>query len=1005
LASPSVVSAFLKTPRNNPGFVTRGGRVLKIPVNQNGMQPFEKIEGVTQSVLGVKAQVTPTTPGILPPLPVLSPILAPECFIPRARCLRDYDLVLGFDTEYNELKFHEFEQMVNDILSYQYTALFKASDGTYNLVENILYTESPLRDDRLSYAEVIYDVLDHFDIGRRRAQGMRILMVSHHGAAEWAALKGREELAIKHLVAVRGIPVTFKDMPVNCYDNHWNKSTVQATWRDTRLLSPQGKGQLADLAETTLHKKLEVSATEKRNMASLLVQDPVRFQAYAIGDTRVTLEYFVQYMETYEREFPDVEGMPLTLGDSGVKAYEAHLEKHPVLTPDIVFGKETRLIINGKGHKQRVKGEVSMRRFTKTLASDAYLGGFNQALMYGKCDVSDSDSIILDVDFSGAYPTTMAVLPVSDWNKTPMVLTDIDAVEHLLATPGIAGRSVPMVLAEANFVFPPDCKYPCLPVMSPYGPLYPLRGTTICTGVELALARRLGAEIKITLGFSFPTLHDEGGNRYLAFADFLGELARRRDEEKLINPGSLRDRMLKEIACSFYGKLSQGLEERTIYNFSGKGEKLKPSRMTSPHYAAMTTGIVRAALCALVDGVSRHEGCRVLSVTTDGAMIVVPRYGAIEVGGDGKVKPPKDAREALGPIYETLLSYYPIRCLEQGRLNLGSDPAWIEIKHVGDVALTAKTRGYYLYHQGKQQHFARAGAQINDPLEWERLYLAEGIETHKGRHLATMKEIMTGKHVDLINVPLKRKVNLDWDFKRMPLLDGSGLTRPPETVDEVYEAREIADAMRKRGQRATPQRVQLVATGMRTQGGTVETIRRTIHQAVAHDLGGWRPRYMKDIEIANRLDITLNAFKNYKRRRPHPQCLADTPEAQATIEDVARRLGLTVTPAMRGVLIAPTPDEKWPVSRPIPPTPLERQARYVEPDDGASAWDDEEPYTQEEIAQMVWECEEEMKQWTSAEWEEYLNEDFDPSDIDPEEMRILAREQEEWDLLMAEDPA
>ena len=172
-----------------------------------------------------------------------------------------------------------------------------------------------------------------------------------------------------------------------------------------------------------------------------------------------------------------------------------------------------------------------------------------------------------------------------------------------------------------------------------------------------------------------------------------------------------------------------------------------------------------------------------------------------------------------------------------------------------------RDRGYYLYHQGKQQHFARAGAQINDPLEWERLYLAEGIETHKGRHLATMKEIMTGKHVDLINVPLKRKVNLDWDFKRMPLLDGSGLTRPPETVDEVYEAREIADAMRKRGQRATPQRVQLVATGMRTQGGTVETIRRTIHQAVAHDLGGWRPRYMKDIEIANRLDITLNAFK------------------------------------------------------------------------------------------------------------------------------------------------
>jgi hypothetical protein len=538
------------------------------------------------------------------------------------------------------------------------------------------------------------------------------------------------------------------------------------------------------------------------------------------------------------------------------------------------------------------------------LAADTYHGGFNQAFEYGEC-TADCDWIIWDVDFSSAYMTAKATLPAIDWSKPASPLLSMEHVDCYASAEGISGGCVPIILAQARFKFPPDCPFPCLPVDSPYGLLYPLEGVTLATGVELALARRMGADVTIDFGFSLPTLRNAEGERVLAFAGFLGKLAQAREAEELHNPDSLRERMLKEFGNSFYGKMSQGVDERTIYNFSGRGTPLPPSAITTPHYAAMTTGIVRAALCALVAEVSKHPGCRVLSATTDGAMLLMPRYCDVEVGPDGKVKPPKDARDAMGPLYDRFLTYYPIRCLEQGRINLGvSNLAWLKVKHGGDRAVTARTRGYHLTYKGRTQYYARAATQVKDTAEWERLFLAEGIESHTGRHLATMKEIMEGRYKDLVNTPLVRKVNLDWDFKRIPLLDGTGRTRPPRTVEEVYAARDIADGMRKHGQRATPERVQLVAAGRQTRGGTRASIYRALHQAVAHNLGGWRPHRLKDVEIAKRLDIPATVFKNYKRRKQPPQSLPASPDVEAAIADVAQKLGLTVTPAMRSALLA-----------------------------------------------------------------------------------------------------
>ena len=847
--------------------------------------------------------MTPLTPVPLPPAPVGSPVPAPLCFQPTARCLARYDLILALDTEYQELLFDDGRVAVNDILCYSYTAVYREAEGSWKLVENILKTVSPLRADRMTYGQVLSKVLSRFQVGWRRAQGLKVLIVSHFGAAEWAAMRDREQVARDHLVCVRKCPVTFKSMPVHLEDKHKHRITVQVDLRDTELLSLQRRARLEHLAETTVHKKVDLTTWEISNMAWLMAHEPTRFIAYAIGDTRVTLEYYIGFMQTYEALFPNVETLPLTYGNAVVNVYNGYLAAHPWLSSNMVFGREERLIINEKGHKQRKPFEVDSRRLTKTLASEAFLGGLNQAMEHGEY-VVEPDSIILDVDFTGAYVTAMAALPVLDWNAKLIPLLSMGEVESAHSVENLVEGAVPLMFAHASFAFPPDCPYPCLPVQSTSCPLFPQDGVTTCTGIELALAQTMGARIDIDIGYYFPTLSDEQGKPVLAFAEFLGRLASAREEAERQQPGSLRACMLKELGSSFYGKLTQGIEERAVYNFSGGKGQLKPSAITTPHYGAMTTGITRTALQALVTEVTKHPGCRVLSATTDGAMIVVPRYGAIDVGEDGRVHPPKDARAALGVIFDGLLSYYPIRCLEQGRINLGVvDPTWLKIAAVGDRAVTARTRGYYLTYNGVKQYFAQASTQVKDPAEWERLFLADEIEHYESNHLATMKEIMEGKYQDLVMASQAKKVNLDYDQKRVPLLDGSGQTRPPVTVQEAEVNRAIADNLRKHGQRATPERVQLIAAGLCTTGGTNATIYRAIHKAVAQDVGGWRPHGLKDTEIAERLGITKSAFKTYKRRGAKLGALPGSPEVEAAIADVAQRLGLDVTDAMRTVLL------------------------------------------------------------------------------------------------------
>jgi hypothetical protein len=129
----------------------------------------------------------------------------------------------------------------------------------------------------------------------------------------------------------------------------------------------------------------------------------------------------------------------------------------------------------------------------------------------------------------------------------------------------------------------------------------------------------MGAEIKITQGDCFEYVRDESGETINIFAEFLKDLAQKRIQ---VGKATAQGEVYKLMGNTFYGKLAQGLRLRKIRNIDDSQSILRPSKISCPHYAAMTTGIVRAALVCLVNEIASTPGCRVLSATTDGCMVV-----------------------------------------------------------------------------------------------------------------------------------------------------------------------------------------------------------------------------------------------------------------------------------------------------------------------------------------------------------------------------------------------
>src|SRR5262249_41385166 len=150
---------------------------------------------------------------------------------------------------------------------------------------------------------------------------------------------------------------------------------------------------------------------------------------------------------------------------------------------------------------------------------------------------------------------------------------------------------------------------------------------------------------------------------------------------------------------------------------------------------------------------------------------------------------------------------------------------------------------------GVVQHEAHTGFRTDDTTLVD-LHDCEDIPLQTSTRLPSPREIVTGKVPDYVALPLQRRVNTDYDYKRKLLDDGT--TVPFAHKEEFHMWRDTAARMRKErgvcvggiraktpGKRATPARVTAAVHGMRTQKGEslVDVYRRYIHHAVARGVG------------------------------------------------------------------------------------------------------------------------------------------------------------------------
>lgn len=661
-----------------------------------------------------------------------------------------------------------------------------------------------------------------------------VIVLAHFWSAEWSILEDRLDVG-RFVTEVRRTPVTIgPGIIVKTFDTSRNPRIFRVLMRDTMLLSPAGAGSLSSWGDILGFEKLKLSQAEISNMDVLARDDFEKFAAYAMRDTEVCLLAYSE-VQAWCDTMADVEGfrIGLTLGATSVNLFTALAGGRSAVCESV--GKVKTSYVDERGRKKSKYMPGEARKIGDSLASECFHGGFNQARYAGHIQ-APAGWRIYDVDLAGAYASAMASVPAVDFAKLPTSTTDLDRLMRLYSD-GC------MVVALVEFSFHEQILDPCLPVATSRGLQYPLSGMSYCTGPELCLAVKMGARVTVHKGEAWSVLKGQ-----FMYVDYLSGMMKERGKHA---KKSLKNTMFKEMINSLYGKVAQGINKRNVTNFSAFGgvtkEELGESSVTLPIAAATITGVIRAALFEM-NHAFMNAGCKVITTTTDGSMILAPAgtdFNALVYGTDG---------------YHTL---------SEGRRRLGIADADVvlEVKSEGAACDSRRTRANAIYDEdGVTIHVAQGGIKIEIPAdvapEQKKAYIGQrllelDLDTEvrhaEQRSLVSAKKISHGKADDVVTVHTIKRIHNDYDYKRR--LTDSGWTVPWRTLADVEKAQEAADGLHKLDKRATFEAMELAIRGIRITDIKSEYA-RAVRRAVARGHCGWHT-----------LDIEHPAFTMTKQQK------------------------------------------------------------------------------------------------------------------------------------------
>jgi len=294
-------------------------------------------------------------------------------------------IFVGIDTEYTRQS-----EFTNLCLSYQF-AVLDCKTGVY---QKKIYFPDLGNEVRLTLREILIQVFNMVWISAKEITGYHIIFICHFCSSEWSMMRDRKETA-RHLEFLYKTVITFQPIALTLKLDDGRDCKLVFEVGDTMLLLPPSHRSL-DKASSLLDdkfRKKELIQSEKENMDLLLKNDKQRFEEYAIHDADITLRLFIKLQYTLNTLNGSQTTRYTTIGSATVK----HFTKG--------MGKDTFQSQFAKNNEIYQKG--------LNLAKRAYMGGLNSSYYIGERE----GELLLDIDFSSAYPTVMNLLEISDFGK------------------------------------------------------------------------------------------------------------------------------------------------------------------------------------------------------------------------------------------------------------------------------------------------------------------------------------------------------------------------------------------------------------------------------------------------------------------------------------------------------------------------------------------------------------------------------------------------------------
>jgi DNA polymerase family B len=501
---------------------------------------------------------------------------------------RDDLLVIGFDSEYT------FDPQTNSniILSYQYAG--RTAKGTWS---GIIFPDNARRE-RIKMVELLGKAIED-----GRAKGLIgykwpkvIHAAAHFSRADLAAFRDFPDLKNQFEGPRKTFATLTAPWKTHYNDSANNRHELTVYLIDTMLLTPGGAG-LAELGEMYEFEKILLPPGMISRMDQLLREDTNLFTAYAIRDAEIAALHAWRMAE-FARENLAMKKLPVSLGSLAVRYLKTFWEQEGVISDDVLGIEEVKKLRKWDGKAKRFRPSSKTIYLPSvhdhvTLVTECFHGGRNEAYYFGFTPFAPWT----DYDLKSAYGTAMAAIRMPDYQALRIVT---DPLQYSCDSLG---------LARIRFGFPRDTRFPCLPVRTQNGLVFPLEGTTSVAAPEIKLALDMGADLTIEHGVIVPWKSESR-----PFELFIKSVREKRDQEI---KGSVVERTWKEIGNSVYGKIAQGLRGKRVYdNLSNEMKPLPPSEVTQPYLAAFITSLIRGVLGEILHRIP--ESRTVVSATTDG---------------------------------------------------------------------------------------------------------------------------------------------------------------------------------------------------------------------------------------------------------------------------------------------------------------------------------------------------------------------------------------------------